>query len=449
MSIAWTATTDEMAACFTDAREVQAWLDVEAALARAEARLGLVPSEAAEQITARARVDEYDLDALRAEIRHAVHPVMPLVRALADRCAGGAGEYVHWGATTQDVLDTGLVLRLAEAEELLSRDLARLIDILEGLARAHRGTPMAGRTHGQQAVPITFGYKVAVWVDELRRHARTLASLRTETFVVQFGGAAGTLASLGPVGLEVRAALADELDLGEALITWHTSRDRAAHLAFVVAMVAGAVQRAAAEVVALQRTEVGEVAEPAHAGKVGSSTMPHKHNPATCEAIWTLGELVLGDVRTGLSGFGSLHERDKAVYTVDVDYLPRVFGHTHRMLELATEVFAGLTVDRGRMRANLDASRGGVFSERAMMVLADRIGRQRAHDLVSAAARSATDHGGHLRDALHAHPEVATVLGVSEIDGLFDPEPLTEAAVAMVDRVCPPSRSADEPATTG
>jgi 3-carboxy-cis,cis-muconate cycloisomerase len=209
---------------------------------------------------------------------------------------------------------------------------------------------MAGRTHSQHAIPITFGYKVAVWVDELERIGRHLDLLRDELFALQFGGATGTLASVGPLGLAVRRSMAADLGLSEPAITWHVPRDRFAQLAFQLALIASSLQRAAFELVTLQRTEVGEVAEPFHHGKVGSSTMPHKRNPAISESMWTFGELVKNDVRTALSSLGSLHERDKAVYTVEVDYLPRVFGHTHRMLEIALRVFGDLTVDVERMR---------------------------------------------------------------------------------------------------
>ena len=438
MSITWKPSTDEMARVFSRENEVQKWLDFEAALARAEAKHGLVPVEAAEEITAKARVDRLDLDALEAAIRHAVHPIVPLVRMLSDQCEDGTGEYVHWGATTQDVLDTGLVLRLQEAETLISRDLARLVEILSALAREHRTTPMAGRTHAQHAIPISFGYKVAVLVDELRRHLRTLETLRPEVFVGQFGGATGTLASLGPVGLDVRTDFMREIGLREPAITWHVSRDRLAHLAFVFALVASSLQRAAAEIVTLQRTEIAEILEPFHTGKVGSSTMPHKRNPAVSEALWTTGELVRNDVRSALSSLGSVHERDKAIYSVEVDYLPRVCGHTHRMLEIAITIFDGLTVDADRMRANIDSSDGALFSERVMMTLADRMGRQRAHELVYAVSMSAYERNEHLRDALAAEPAVTEVLTDAELRALFDPSQAVETAGLMVDVVCPP-----------
>ena len=436
MSIASNTSTPEMDRVFSPANEVQKWLDFEAALARVEAAHGLVPTEAAQEITAKASVERLDLDALAEDIRRAVHPIMPFVRAFAAVCDDGHGEYVHWGTTTQDVLDTGLVLRLREADELIRRDLDELVATLRDRAREHRDTPMAGRTHAQHAVPITLGYKLAVWVDELQRHRATLDRIHDEVFVGQFGGATGTLAALGMVGLDVRRDLMAELGLGEPTISWHVARDRIAHHGFVLTLVASAIERLALEVVALQRDEIGEVFEPFHAGKVGSSTMPHKRNPSMSEALVTLGELVKSDARTALAGLNSLHERDKAVFAVEADYVPRVCRHTHRMIQLATTVVRGLTVDPERMRRNLETSKGQLFSERVMMALATRMGRQTAHDVVYEASMAAFETGEHLRDALARDAQVAAVLTPDELGELFDLGEINQPAGVFVDRVC-------------
>ena len=442
MSITWQPSTREMDEIFSHRHEVQRWLDFEAALARAEARNGVIPPEAADEITAKAEVSNMDLEAMQRDIREAVHPIVPLVRQLADACDGDAGQYVHWGATTQDVLDTGLVLRLREAEALITRDLRQLVERLSSHARAHRDTPMAGRTHFQHAVPITFGYKLAVFVDELERHNRAIEMLRDEVYVGQFGGGAGTLASVGPVGLAVRRDLCGELRLGEPAITWHVARDRFSHLTFVFAMVAATIQRMAAEIIALQRTEIAEVFEPFHTGKIGSSTMPHKRNPSISEALWTLGEVVRNDVRSGLSALGSVHERDKAVYSVEVDYVPRICRHVHRMLEVALGITEGLLVDEVRMRANLELSGGALFSEQVMMTLAERIGRQRAHEALYEIAMAAHDEGVHLREALVGNPLLTDAFTDDELRALFDAGPLIEPAALMVDLVCPPPDAA-------
>lgn len=436
MGIGSTMSTPEMDAVFSRANEVQKWLDVEAGLARVEAAHGLIPAAAADEITAKAVVALLDLDLLADDIRAAVHPVMPFVRAFAGVCADGHGEYVHWGATTQDILDTGMVLRLVEADALLARDLDGLIEALRDRAVEHRDTPMAGRTHAQHAVPITFGYKLAVWVDELQRHRATLAALRSEVFVGQFGGATGTLASLGTGGLAVRQDLMAELGLGEPAISWHVARDRIAHYTFVLTLIASAIERLGLEIVALQRDEIAEVFEPFHAGKVGSSTMPHKRNPSLSESLVTLGELVKGDARTALAGLNNLHERDKAIFAVEADYVPRVCSHTHRMIQLATTVVTGLTVDAERMRRNLEASNGQLFSERVMMTLAGRLGRQTAHDVVYDASMAAFDADEHLLDALRRDPRITATLADGELVTLFDLGAINEVAAILVDRVC-------------
>lgn len=438
MSIAWRPTTDRMAAIFSTRNEVQTWLDFEAALARAEAAHGLMPAQAAAEISARADVALLDLAALEADIASAVHPIMPFVRHFTALCEEASGQYIHWGATTQDVLDTGWVLRCKQAEAVIRHDLEAVLTLLRSLARAHRDTPMAGRTHSQHAIPITFGYKMAVWVDELERIARQLDLHRDELFALQFGGATGTLASVGPVGLDVRRSMAADLGLSEPAITWHVPRDRFAQLAFQLALIASSLQRVAFELVTLQRTEVGEIEEPFHHGKVGSSTMPHKRNPSISESMWSFGELVKNDVRSALSSLGSLHERDKAVYTLEVDYLPRVFGHTHRMLEIALRVLDGLTVNAERMRANLELSGGMLFSEQVLMRLAERLGRQRAHDLLYDLTMAAFESGTHLRDALLAEPTITAHFDAQEIAAMFDPAPLIETAGLLVDAVCPP-----------
>ena len=436
MSIASNTSTPDMDRIFSPESEVQAWLDFEAALARVEARHGLVPQEAADEITAKAEVANLDLDQLAEDIRRAVHPVMPFVRAFAAVCDDGHGEYVHWGTTTQDVTDTGLVLRLQQADVVIRRDLEALVAALRDRAIEHRDTPMAGRTHAQHAVPITLGYKLAVWVDELQRHQQHLEALAPEVFVGQFGGATGTLASLGPVGLEVRRDLMAELGLGEPTISWHVARDRVAHHSFLLTLVASAIERLAIEVVNLQRDEIGEVLEPFHAGKVGSSTMPHKRNPAMSESLVTLGEMVKSDARTALGSLNNLHERDKAIFALEADYVPRVCRHTHRMIQLATTIVRGMTVDEERMRRNLAASNGQLFSERVMMALAGRVGRQTAHDVVYEASMAAFEAGEHLRDALARDPHVASHLTAAELDALFDLGEINQVAGVFVDRVC-------------
>lgn len=436
MSIAWNASTPEMDEIFSDRNEVSTWIAFEVALARAEAQVGLIPVEAAEAIAQHGDVNLIDLDQLRKDIAFAVHPIMPFVRLFSAVVGSPHGEYVHWGATTQDVTDTGLILRIQQADRHIAADLDRLIEALRRRAIEYRDTPMAGRTHAQHAVPITFGYKLAVWVDELMRHRETLDALRPRTLVGQFGGATGTFASVGLEGLEVRRLMMRDLGLTEPRITWHVARDRVAHHAFILTLIASSIARLAAEIVNLQRDEIGEVFEPFHHGKVGSSTMPHKRNPSMSESLMTLGEIVKSESRVSLSSLGSMHERDKALYSVETSYVPRIWSMTHRMLRLSTTVVEGMEVDAERMLANLELSRGQLFSERALMKLAEKLGRQTGHDIIYAATMHAFKTGEHLRDSLRNDPTVAQHMSTEEVDALFDLGGITGAAGRLVDDVC-------------
>lgn len=421
-----------MTAVFSETRQLQAWLDVEAALARAEATCGIVPRAAATEITAKARAERIELSEFRAMAEETVHPIVPLVRLLARECEDGHGRYVHWGATTQDIMDTGLVLQLREAAQLVLDDLDAVIGAADRLAGEHETTLMAGRTHAQHAVPITFGYKAAVWVDELGRARDRLREAKDGVSYVQFGGAAGTIASLGAVGIEVRAALADELALGEPAITWHVARDRLTAFAFALVCVAGGLRRIAAEVIELMRPEIGEVEEPFHPGKVGSSTMPHKRNPVFAETVWTLGELANETFQGMLAALAQRHERSMEVWQIEWDVLPRLCIHVHRMTELGAHIVGGLRVSAERMRSNLDLTGGSIYSEAMMMALATSIGIREAHDLVYAVAMDAAEQGRGFREVVEQDPRIREALDDEELAAVFSGERLIEAAVGMV-----------------
>lgn len=428
--------SEEMRAVFADEALVQRWLDVEAALARAEASCGLVPAEAAAEITRRARVELLDLDDLGRRIMETVHPIVPLVRALGALCEGDCGQYVHWGATTQDIMDTATVLQLRDAAAIVERRLAELADALADLARAHRDTPMAGRTHGQHAVPITFGFKAAVWLAEVDRHRDRLAALLPRLLVIQFSGAVGSLASIGEPGLAVQEALAAELGLAVPPIAWHTARDGIAELACVLGLVAGTTGKIANEVVALQKTETLEVQEPWHHGKVGSSTMPHKRNPMLCEAVVGMTKLARGIVPVVLDLMVHEHERDMRPWHAEWEAVPELCILTGGSLATIVEVVRGLEVDPARMRANLDATKGLILSERVMMELAPALGRERAHDLVYEASMRAFHDDRPLGDVLREDAALAPALGSGEdLDGILDPATYTGVCASFVDRV--------------
>ncbi|HXH81339.1 MAG TPA: adenylosuccinate lyase family protein, partial [Candidatus Tectomicrobia bacterium] len=396
--------TAEMRAIWDDRAAVQRWLDVEAALARAEAAEGIVPAAAAEEIARCARVERLDLAEMKRLLGEMKHPIMPLIRCLQRVCEPSAGEWIHWGATTQDIMDTGLVLQLRDAHRLIVRDLGRVRARLLALAARHRDTVQAGRTHGQQALPITFGYKVAVWAAEAGRHLERLAALEPRVFRGQLAGAVGTLASLGEAGLAVQARVCAALGLGVPDIAWHTARDGIAEAVCVYAQVGGTLAKIANEVIALQKSELAEVEEPFHMGKIGSSTMPHKRNPSTAEGVVAAGRLLAAQVGPALAGLVAEHERDKRGNLAEQGFVPEACCLLAGMLAHTERILAGLRVDAARMARNLALLGGLLLSESVMLALGRKIGRQRAHDLVYEHAMHAVERGVPLRDLLLADP---------------------------------------------
>src|SRR5499427_4091711 len=306
--------TDELRAIFSDENRVQKWFDYEAALALAQAELGIVPPAAAAEIAARAKVANVDLAAIGAEIRRIKHLLVPALRALQAACADGHGEYLHFGPTTQDVLDTGMVLQLKEAHAIILRDLRRVGRELLRLAETHKATPMAGRTHGVQALPITFGHKCAVWLAETGRNYQRLVQLQDRVFVGSLVGAVGTQASFGERAFELDRMVMARLGLGVAEVSWHTARDRLVEYVGVLALIGGGLAKIANEIIVLAHNEIDELAEPFNEGKVGSSTMPHKRNPSTCEAIVAVGRSLRMTVPLMHDALIQEHERDASAW---------------------------------------------------------------------------------------------------------------------------------------
>ncbi len=423
--------TPEMREIFSDQRTVQAWLDIEVALAEAEAELGIIPKEAAWAINEAGDVFLYDLDEMKREMDKTSHPIVPLVRAIKDKCANDLGEYVHWGATTQDILDTGTVMQIRDAEAVIFGRLETLQDLLTDLTVTHAATALPGRTHGQQAQPITFGYKTAVWLDEVRRHLSRLDELRPRLLVGNFGGAVGTLAALGDQGIAVREKLMQKLELGEPAITWHTARDRLVEFISVIAMIAGTCGKIAHEVYTLQRTEFQELEEPFKTGKVGSSTMPHKRNPAICEGIVALSRTVRTSLPVAFETLLSEHERDKVATQTEREFIARTVCHADAALAKICFVLDGLDVRAVNMRRNLDITKGLTLSEAVMMALSDKMGRQEAHEVLYHACMTAFAEDTDMREALLHSLEVRDVLSEAEIDTLLDPEAYTGLAAQM------------------
>ncbi len=426
--------TAEMRAIFSDAGFLARCLEVEAALARAQAGLGIIPAAAAREITDQAKPGILDLERLKRETEIVGYPILPLVKQLAAACAGEAGRYVHWGATTQDIMDSALVLQLRAALDLAEADLAAVSQSLAALARRHRDTPMAGRTHLQQALPITFGFKAAVWRAPIERHRERLAQLRPRVLVGQFGGAAGTLASLGGQGLPVRAALMRELDLGEPAITWHVARDGLAEAVLFAGLVTGSLAKIATDVMLMMATELGEAFEPFEHGRGGSSTMPQKRNPISSELILACAKLVRQHAALMLDAMVQDFERATGPWHAEWIALPESFIATAGALKQAKLMLAGLTVDSERMARNLGMTSGLIVAEAVMMGLAPKLGRQDAHDVVYEACRAAAQSGRPLIEVLVANPQVGAHFGRAELERLLDPRNYLGSAGAMLDR---------------
>ncbi|HTO61379.1 MAG TPA: 3-carboxy-cis,cis-muconate cycloisomerase [Bradyrhizobium sp.] len=426
--------TDAMRRVFSDKSLIARYAEVEIALARAEARCGVIPADAARAIAERADVASLDLEALRHETDIVGYPILPLVHQMARQC-GEAGRYVHWGATTQDIMDTAVVLQMRAGLAIIEGDIAALRDSLADLARRHRDTPMAGRTHLQQALPVTFGYKAAIWLSMFDRHAERLAELKPRVLVGQFAGAAGTLASLGDKGFEVQRALCEELGLGVPVATWHVARDGLAEAVNFLALVAGSLGKIALDIMIMASTEFAEVYEPFVKGRGASSTMPQKRNPISSELMLAASKAVRQHAGLMLDAMVQDFERATGPWHAEWMAIPESFVLTAGALNQARFALSGLVVDTQKMADNLAISRGLIVAEAVMMGLAPALGRQDAHDVVYDACRLANEKGVTLADALSADPRVAERIDRAEIERLTSPENYLGLAPQMVDRV--------------
>lgn len=424
-----------MHAFFSDNGRFTAWLETEVALAAAEERLAIIPPGTATRISHSAKIERFDLDAMRTEYERVGFPISPLVHQMAKACDPEAAKYIHWGATTQDVIDTGLVLQMRAGLAIIEKDLAAIVAATGKLTRDHRDTVMAGRTFQQHAAPITFGYKAAVWLDELLRHQERLVVIKQRVLVVQFGGAVGTLSTLGDKGLEVRRELAKELGLGEPDISWHTARDGWAELIHWIAMVGATLGKIAHEVATLMRSEIDEVREPYQSGRGGSSTMPQKRNPIKCPPIIAIAHRLRECVGSQLTAMRQEHERDVATQPLEWLVIPEAFILLSGSLKHSREMLEGLEVDEEQMRKNLESGGGFLMAEAVMMGLAPKIGRQEAHKLVAAVANRAIDAGKTLREGLLADEMVMQHLTVEDVDRLLEPSNYLGCAGEMIDRV--------------
>lgn len=425
--------TPEMRAIFDDRELVRKYVEVEVALAKAEARCGVIPVEAAEEIAARCSADTLDFDLLRHETEIVGYPILPLVHQISKQ-AGSSGGYVHWGATTQDIMDTAVVLQIRDAFELIETDINELRRILADMAQRYRTTPMAGRTHLQQALPITFGYKAAIWLNMFDRHAERLAQACPRVLVGQFAGAAGTLASLGDKGLAVQQAMMEELRLGTPDSTWHVARDGFAEAVNLLGLITGSLGKIAYDVMLMASNEFGELYEPFVKGRGASSTMPQKRNPISSELMLACAKGVRQQAGLMLDAMVQDLERATGPWHAEWIAIPESFILSAGALKQARFMLGGLIVDEAAMAKNLDMTNGLIVAEAVMMGLAPYIGRQDAHDVVYDACRIVNEQGGRLADVLNALPAIASRLEPELIEQLTDPTNYLGMAPQMVDR---------------
>ncbi|MFE3741645.1 adenylosuccinate lyase family protein [Streptomyces sp. NPDC059096] len=414
--------TPAMREVFSDGAYVRRLIDTETALARAQAAVGIIPAEAARDITGKADFDSLDLERLRAETEIVGYPVLPLVKQVADQC-GDAGHYLHWGATTQDIMDTAVMLQCKEGVALLGAQLDRVRHALRRLAREHADTVTAGRTHLQHALPVTFGYRCAVWLSALDRHAERLEQARVRALMVQFGGAAGTLASLGegPEGLRARAALAGELGLADPAITWHVARDGLVELVSLFASVGGSLGKIAWDVMMMCSSEYGELAEPFVPGRGASSTMPQKRNPISSELMFAAAKLLRDRSSSMLDATMQDFERATGPWHLEWATVPEAFLLLSSSLHQAEFMLSGLEVRTDRMRSNTLLTGGLIVAEAVMMDVAPVLGRNQAHEVVYEACRAAIETGTTLEAELLTHDDLVRTLGAPRIKELCDP----------------------------
>ena len=426
--------TAAMRALWDDRATLQRWLDVEAALAEVEAELGLVPKGVAREISRRARIEDLDLQALKRGFDRTWNPVVPLVDALRTRLSPRAAGYVHWGATSKNIFDTGLALQVKDSYAVILDNVVAVTELLAGLAEAHRDTIMAGRTHGQHALPITFGFKVAAWLDEVLRAEERLREGRRRVLVGEFGGAVGTLASLGRHGRRVQAGLMKRLGLGVAPIPVKTAGDRLAEFVVHLGMLSATLGKIAQNIYNLQQTDIDEVTESTE-GKVGSSAMPHKQNPVASGSVVFLGRLLRSNVPPALDYIQAEWEDDHRQGETAWKFVPEACLLVDAQLELMRRLLGGLVVKPGNMQRNLERAGGFVCSEALLMKLALAIGRGRAHAVIKELSDRARRTEEPFSEAARAHPVVRKHLSAAEIEECVSYRAYLGQTKALINRV--------------
>jgi adenylosuccinate lyase len=433
--------TDEARRILGEEARFAAWLDILATLAEAQAAVGLIPVDASESIRAHADLNRIDLKEVAAETRSTGHSTLGLIRALRRILPEHAREWIYYGATVQDLTDTWLATVMRKVGDALERDLAALEGTLHDQADRHKNTPMLGRTHAQPGLPITFGFKTAVWAAEMTRHRDRLAQGRPRWEVVQLGGALGTMEFWEDRAIPLLEEFARRMGLGTPLIPWLTTRDGVAEFTHLLAMIASTIGKIGNEIMELQRLEIGEVRERFSPGTVGSITMPQKRNPELSEHLDTLGRLVRANAAVTTDAMVQIHERDGRTWKTEWIAVPEACAMTLASTGFARTLLEGLEVDSERMAANIEAQRGYIFAEPVMRALAERMGKHTAHEVVYEAAMAGVESGATLVEALSSDPRVGAHLDRADIEALFDLETAIGSAPAFVDRVITPTRN--------
>ena len=428
--------TKEMHHIFSDEETIQLYLEVEAALARSQSKLGIIPKQAGREITAAASLGSINCDTLKLRTSIVGYPILPLVEQLSLSVKDGYGQYCHWGATTQDIMDTADVIQIRKGLNLLSKDLDAIADALLKIVKKHINTPMAGRTHLQHALPITFGYKAATWLSSIDRHIKRLEEIKSRVFNVSFFGAAGTLASLGEVdGLNTQASLAKELDLNIPDVSWHSIRDNFCEVTGWLALVGSSLGKIAYDVMLMMQTETQEVAEPFLHGRGSSSTMPQKRNPISSEVMLACSKLLREHHSSMLDAMVLDHERATGQWHVEWYTLPNAFVISSACLSSAKYLLEGLEISPENMKENLNKTNGLIVAEAVMMSLAPHIGRQIAHDVVYECCRESLKNKIPFIDALLSEKVISNVFNKKQLEQIVDPSNYLGAAPAMAQRL--------------
>ena len=424
--------TPELAAVFDEQRKMNRWLEVEAALAKSQAEFDIIPTEAARIICDKASLEQLDLELIENGYKKSRNSLMPVIKGLRQACGAEYGQYVHYGATTQDILDSGLILELEEALQIIFRDLRILEKQIIDLSLTHKGTPMIGRTHGQQALPITLGFKTVKWAGELRRHIERLKYLYPRVMVGQLSGAVGTMAAMGPKAREVAKRTMELLNLDWKAPGWHTSRDNMAEVASFAAILAGTLEKMANEIFLLGKTEVGELAEPPPESMM-SSTMPHKRNPVLCQRVAVLARHIRSLTGTVFESMAHEHERDPRQLWAEWLAMPQILMYTGTSVAYLVQVLDGLIIHKENMLKNLSLHKDMVMSEWLLFRLAPVLGRMEAQEKLHGLLRKTVDENRSLREMLKEDQEFNSLLNEDDMEALDHPERYVGLAVELVE----------------